>query len=53
MVDTRTETLESEPAASTLIGYPSRWRWLQDTATRVRSKQNIPMQQSPAVPRGI
>jgi len=35
MVDTRTETLESEtwPLLPT-VGYPSRWRWLQDTATQ-------------------
>ena len=35
MVDTRTETLESEtwPLLPT-VGYPARWRWLQDTATQ-------------------
>ena len=35
MVDTRAETLESEtwPLLPT-VGYPSRWRWLQDTATQ-------------------
>ena len=33
MVDTRAETLESEtwPLLPT-VGYPARWRWLQDTA---------------------
>ena len=35
MVDTRAETLESEtwPLLPT-VGYPARWRWLQDTATQ-------------------
>ena len=35
MVDTRVETLESEtwPLLPT-VGYPARWRWLQDTATQ-------------------
>ena len=35
MIDTRSETLESEtwPLLPT-VGYPSRWRWLQDTATQ-------------------
>ena len=35
LVDTRAETLESEtwPLLPT-VGYPSRWRWLQDTATQ-------------------
>ena len=35
MVDTRAETLESEtwPLLPT-VGYPTRWRWLQDTATQ-------------------
>ena len=35
MIDTRTETLESEtwPLLPT-VGYPARWRWLQDTATQ-------------------
>ena len=35
MVDTRTETLESEtwPFLPT-VGYPPRWRWLQDTTTQ-------------------
>ena len=35
MVDTRTETLESEtwPLLPT-VGYPARWRWLQDAATQ-------------------
>ena len=35
MVDTRAETLESEtwPLLPT-VGYPPRWRWLQDTATQ-------------------
>ena len=35
MVDTRAETLESEtwPLLPT-VGYPARWRWLQDSATQ-------------------
>ena len=35
MVDTRAETLESEtwPLLPT-VGYPARWRWLQDPATQ-------------------
>ena len=35
MVDTRAEALESEtwPLLPT-VGYPARWRWLQDTATQ-------------------
>ena len=35
MVDTRAETLQSEtwPLHPT-VGYPARWRWLQDTATQ-------------------
>ena len=35
MVDTRAKTLESEtwPLLPT-VGYPARWRWLQDTATQ-------------------
>ena len=35
MVDTRAETLESEtwPLLPT-VGYPARWRWIQDTATQ-------------------
>ena len=35
MVDTRAETLQSEtwPLLPT-VGYPARWRWLQDTATQ-------------------
>ena len=52
MVDTREETLESEtwPLLPT-VGYPARWRWLQTPPRSVHSKQNIPMQRSPAVPR--
>ena len=35
MVDTRAETLESETwPLLTTVGYPARWRWLQDTATQ-------------------
>ena len=36
MIDTRAETLESEtwPLLPT-VGYPARWRWLQDESTRM------------------
>ena len=43
MVDTRAETLESEtwPLIPT-VGYPARWRWLQDTATQRALESEYP-----------
>ena len=43
MVDTRAETLESEtwPLIPT-VGYPARWRWLQDTATQRTLESEYP-----------
>ena len=43
MVDTRAETLESEtwPLIPT-VGYPTRWRWLQDTATQRTLESEYP-----------
>ena len=43
MVDTRAETLESEtwPLLPT-VGYPARWRWLQDTVTQRALEADYP-----------